>query len=240
MIPNLFIINSTGDVLIEKHFAGNTKRYVCDLFWEEVSKYEYQKQVPPIMTTENYYLINVRKNSLFFLTALKEDTPPLLIFEMFHKIIEIFKTYFKDKKLDECMRENFSVIYQLLDEIIIGGFPHTIELNQLTDMIGIPSISSNFKNLASGQFSVKGTLPSAFHNKKTPWRKLDCKYVTNEIKIDIIESIDAIIQYYPTKEVVISSIINGNLECVSKLSAMPDLSLHFNSVCRGYITRIQY
>mmetsp|Transcript_15438 Transcript_15438/g.18893 ORF Transcript_15438/g.18893 Transcript_15438/m.18893 type:complete len:421 (+) Transcript_15438:29-1291(+) len=238
MIPNLFILNGTGDVLIEKHFGGNTKRYVCDLFWEEVSKYEHQKEVPPVLTKDNFYLINIRKNSLFFLTAIQQDTPPLLVFEMFHRIIEIFKTYFKDKKLDESMRENFSVIYQLLDEIIIGGFPHTIELNQLTDMIGVPSISSNFKNLASGQFSVKGTLPTAFHNKKTPWRKMDCKYVTNEIKIDIIEAIDAIIQFYPTKEQIVTSTINGTLECVSKLSGMPDLSLNFNNTSRT-ITRMQ-
>eukprot|EP01084_Bolivina_argentea_P296521 510698_1 len=82
----------------------------------------------------------------------------------------------------------------------------------------------------TGAFSVKDTLPSAFHNTKTQWRKSDCKYVTNEIKIDIIEAIDCILQASAAfKAKAITSFINGSLECSVKLSGEPDLSLNFNN-----------
>ncbi len=74
--------HSIRDVLIEKHFLGLTKRYVCELFWEEVQKFDAQKEVPPIITTENYYLINVRRSKLFFLSAVNRDVQPALIFEV--------------------------------------------------------------------------------------------------------------------------------------------------------------
>ena len=37
MLPNLFILSSSGEVLIEKQWIGRHKRTVCDLFWEESS-----------------------------------------------------------------------------------------------------------------------------------------------------------------------------------------------------------
>ena len=221
-----------SDVLIEKHYLGAVKRSVVDLFWEEVSKYDQQKEVAPIITTENYYLINIRRSGLFFLTAVNRDVPPLLVIEAQHSILQTFVYYFKDKITETILRENFAIIYQLLDEMILGGFPHTTELNQLQDMISLPSMVSKIRDYASGSFSVKQTLPTAFHNSKMPWRKSDCKYVTNEIKIDLIEAIDCILQASQSgsfKCKSITSFVNGSLECSVRLTGQPDLTLNFNN-----------
>ena len=145
-------------MLIEKHYLGAVKRSVVDLFWEEVSKCDQQKEVRPIITTENYYLINIRRSGLFFLTAVNRDVAPLLIIEAQHNILQTFVYYFKDKITETILRENFAIIYQLLDEMILGGFPHTIELNQLQDMISLPSMVSKIRDYASGSFSVKQTI----------------------------------------------------------------------------------
>jgi len=88
------------------------------------------------------------------------------------------------------------------------------------------------RDYASGAFVVKQTLPTAFHNSKMPWRKSDCKYVTNEIKIDLIEAIDCILQSSSSgsfKAKAITSFVNGSLECSVRLSGSPDLSLNFNN-----------
>eukprot|EP01084_Bolivina_argentea_P296520 510697_1 len=93
------------------------------------------------------------------------------------------------------------------------------ELNQLSDMILPPTMVSK----VTGAFSVKDTLPSAFHNTKTQWRKSDCKYVTNEIKIDIIEAIDCILQASSAfKAKAIVSFINGQLP----LDITPNIKLN--------------
>jgi len=92
-------------------------------------------------------------------------------------------------------------------------------------------MASKISNYASGTFSVKQTLPTAFHNVKMPWRKSDCKYVTNEIKIDLIEAIDCILQASSSgfKSKQVTSFVNGSLECSVRLSGEPDLSLNFNN-----------
>ena len=202
------------------------------MFWECVSKYDQQKEVCPVITTENYYFINIRRSGLFLLTAVTKDTRPLMVLEVQHNVLQMFVYYFKDKITETILRENFAVIYQLLDEMIIGGFPHTTEMNQLSDMIALPSMMGKIQNYASGSFVVRETLPTAFHNTKMPWRKSDCKYVTNEIKIDLIEAIDCILQATSSgsfKPKAITSFVNGALECSVRLSGQPDLALNFNN-----------
>jgi hypothetical protein len=45
MIPNLFILDSGGEVIIEKHFMPGFKRSVCDVFWEEAAKFDVKENV---------------------------------------------------------------------------------------------------------------------------------------------------------------------------------------------------
>jgi len=60
---------------------------------------------------------------------------------------------------------------------------------------------------------------------KIPWRRSDVKYVTNEIYLDVVESIDAI---FGDNGMMVTSNIYGDVKCNSLLSDMPDLTLSFN------------
>jgi len=243
MISNFFLLNSTGDVLIEKHFIGHTKRYVCDLFWEEVSKQSDQNDLCPITVTPSYYILHVRRNGMFFITATNQEQPPLLILEFLHKIVDVLLHYFqgsdgktsalalkgKGKKLNEqTIRENFTLVYHLLDEMVDGGFPSTTDFNQLTEIItvtpgGVTEYSKKMFNISSSRF--KNVLPSSV-TSKIPWRRGNVKYVSNEIKIDIIEYVDAVIS---ANDRLVASKIYGKIEANCRLSGLPDLTLNFQN-----------
>ena len=90
------------------------------------------------------------------------------------------------------IRENFSILLQLLDEMVDGGFPLTTELTQLKEMILPPSLARRlFANVMSSDsttgFSsaISADLPTHALSK-IPWRKVDIKYVTNEIYFDMV------------------------------------------------------
>jgi AP-3 complex subunit mu len=136
MIPNLFILSGSGEVLIEKHWRGKVKRNICEVFWEEASKAtgskkEAKSEVLPIICTPKYYLVHVLRSDLTFLSAVSKETTPLMIFEELHKMIEIFVGYWSTSLTETLVRENFSTIYQLLDEMVDGGCPFTTESNQV-------------------------------------------------------------------------------------------------------------
>lgn len=39
MIDAFFIISDTGEVLVERRWAGSSARKMCEIYWKEISKY---------------------------------------------------------------------------------------------------------------------------------------------------------------------------------------------------------
>jgi AP-3 complex subunit mu len=224
MLDNLFILSPTGEVLIEKHWNGKVKRTVCEVFWEEVGKSTSRFEVLPIINTPKQYLVHVQRFGLFFLCAIGKETAPQLCFEVLHRMVDVFVQYFGPKLNEAAMRENFTTVYQLLDEMVDGGYPSTTELNQLKDMISPPSLAQRVFQNVTGEAAVKDDLPSGAVSK-IPWRKADVKYVTNEIYFDIVEQMDAIIA---ANQSVVSIQVYGDIKSNCRLSGMPDLTLTFN------------
>jgi AP-3 complex subunit mu len=104
------------------------------------------------------------------------------------------------------------------------GYPLTTEPNALKAMIEPPSIMSRFATATIGYKSgVSDTLPSATISNM-PWRKADVKYAANEIYLDIIEEVDAIID---RNGQLISFEVTGSIMGNSRLSGVPDLTLQF-------------
>jgi hypothetical protein len=199
-VPNLFILSGTGEVLIEKQWTSKHKRTVCEIFWDETSKLSSRAEVPPIVHTNKFFFLSTWRFGLTFLSVYVAESPPVFIMEFQHLLGDIIAEYFGGDAVNEqSIRENFSILLQLLDEMVDGGFPLTTELTQLKDMILPPSLARRlFANVMSSgdnagySASVSQDLPTHAVSK-IPWRKHDIKYVTNEIYFDLVENIDAIL-----------------------------------------------
>ena len=60
----------------------------------------------------------------------KKNNNALMIFTFLHSLVEVLKTYFKNLE-EESVRDNFIVIYELLDEMMDNGYPQTTETKLL-------------------------------------------------------------------------------------------------------------
>lgn len=56
----------------------------------------------------------------------KRNTNAAEILLFLHKIVEVFTEYFKELE-EESIRDNFVIIYELLDEMMDFGYPQTTE-----------------------------------------------------------------------------------------------------------------
>lgn len=82
---------------------------------------------------------------------------------------------------------------QLLDEMIDNGFPLTTEPNILREMIAPPNIVSKVLSVVTGSSSnMSSTLPGATASC-VPWRTTELKHSSNEVYVDLVEEVDAII-----------------------------------------------
>jgi len=104
-----------------------------------------------------------------------------------------------------------------------NGLPFTTEPNSLVEMITPTNILKKMVGGMIGQSNVSGVLPDGSLSN-TPWRKTGVRYATNEIYFDIIEEIDCTID---ANGLVVFSEVSGEIQALSKLSGMPDLTLSF-------------
>ena len=247
MIQSIFILSPTGEVLIERHFRGVSSRSVCDYFWERASASlnhhgglstastvlpsdALHETVPPIMEVPEsdhgtLYLFSILRDGLSYLAVCPAEVSPLLVLEFLHRIADIFVDYFGSPADESAIKENFSTVYQLLEEMVDYGWPLTTEPNALKAMIRPPTVMGKIQSVVTGGSNaiVSDALPSGTISNM-PWRVAGVQYSNNEIYIDIVEEIDAIVDVSGN---VISSDVSGSIQAQSHLSGVPDLLLTF-------------
>lgn len=222
MIHSLFMINSRGDIFMEKHWKTAIKRAVCDYFFEAQEKASSPNDIPPIISTPHHYLISIFRDRLYFVAVINKETPPLFVIEFLHRIVDTFIDYF-DECSERSIKENYVIVYELLEEMLDNGYPLATESNVLKELIKPPNILRSVVNTVTGQSNVADTLPTG-QLSNVPWRRTGVKYTSNEAYFDVTEEVDAIIDRSGS---TVFAEIQGAIEATVKLSGMPDLTLSF-------------
>ncbi|KAH7706399.1 AP-3 complex subunit mu-2 [Aphelenchoides avenae] len=220
MINSLFIVNVSGDIILEKHYKSVIHRSICDYFFDAQKKVAAPEDVPPVIPTPHHYLFNIYHNSLYLVAVTLSETPPLMVFEILHRVVQILAEYFEDCS-DATIKENLPLTIELLDEVLDNGYPLTTELNVLQDLIKPPNFLRTLTNQVTGKTNVADVLPTG-QLSNVPWRRAGVKYTNNEAYFDVIEEIDAIIDKQGS---TVSAEIQGYINCCCKLSGMPDLTM---------------
>jgi AP-3 complex subunit mu len=148
-----------------------------------------------------------------------------MILEFLHRVADIFVEYFGSPADESAIKDNFSTVYQLLEEMVDYGWPLTTEPNALKAMIRPPSVMSKLQSVVFSNTAVSDELPRGTISN-IPWRAAGVSYSQNEIYMDIVEEIDAIVDAVTGN--LISSDVSGSIQCQSHLSGVPDLLLTFN------------
>jgi hypothetical protein len=79
----------------------------------------------------------IRHNNLYLLALTKRNSNAAEILLFLHKVVEVFTEYFKELE-EESIRDNFVVIYELLDEMMDFGYPQTTETKILQECVSPP------------------------------------------------------------------------------------------------------
>jgi len=223
MIHSLFVINPSGDVFLEKHWKSVISRSICDYFFDAQNKASSPSEVPPVISTPHHFLISIYRCNIYLVAVITTEVPPLFVVEFLHRVVDTVEDYFNGECSENVIKDNYVVIYELLDEMLDNGFPLATESNILKELIKPPNILRTVVNTVTGKTNMSETLPTG-QLSNVPWRRSGVKYTNNEAYFDVIEEVDAIIDKSGT---IVSGEIHGYIDCVVKLSGMPDLTLSF-------------
>ena len=102
-----------------------------------------------------------------------------MVFTFLHTLVSVLESYFKDAQ-EESVRDNFVVIYELLDEMMDNGYPQTTEVKLLKGYIKTESyeLKTPFSNF--GKSSNTSSIDAAIQiSNVVSWRQEGLKYPKN-------------------------------------------------------------
>ncbi|KAM7453931.1 hypothetical protein BLSTO_05316, partial [Blastocystis sp. subtype 1] len=148
MIDSLFILGEDKQIVIEKHWKSIVDRSVLEPFFAALSESVDSMNVPPVLESGDYTLIPVKEDNLFFVSAMKSEISPLMVVEFTNKIIALIKAYI-GSVTEVKIRSNFSLVYQLLDEVADFGVPVITEPSIMTSLIMMPTMMNKALNFVT-------------------------------------------------------------------------------------------
>lgn len=226
MVNSLFILNAGGDVVVEKHWKGLLSRTICETFWLAVAKATTFAEVEPVIAAGRYLLLHVKAAEVWYVAVVEREESPLEVVEFLMRVDEIFKDYLKTVS-ENTIKDNFVCVYQLLEELMDNGMPFTTEPNQLRAMIPAPgSMMAPLGDMLSGDTGATSSAVPEGSLSLYPWRRVGVRYTSNDIKFDVMEEIEALVDVNGS---VLSSEIIGEVMVNCRLSGMPDLTLAFRN-----------
>ena len=132
----------------------------------------------------NYIFINHNNLYICALTRKNENIMTIIIF--LSKLVEVMTQYFKSLE-EESIKDNFVIIYELLDEMMDFGVPQTTDTKILKEYI-----TQDYYSLIKSTPTHLVAPPNALTNSVS-WRKEGIFYKKNEAFLDVIESINMLI-----------------------------------------------
>lgn len=85
--------------------------------------------------------MHVRHDNIYVVAVTRSNIDAGLVYEFLYKFISLGTSYFNQFD-EQAVKNNFTLIYELLDEIIDFGFPQNTEYNTLKQYITTEGVKS--------------------------------------------------------------------------------------------------
>ena len=216
-ISAIYFLDRKGRIIIFRNYRGEIDQDISEGFINEVLELD-EANMKPSFTIDDAHYIWIRHQNIYIVAVGKRNINVAMTFSFLYKLKDILIDYFNVLE-EETVKDNFVLIYELLDEIMDHGYPQITEGKILKDLI---MVSSNKKNNKTSKenLSLTSTMTNA-----VSWRKEGIKYNINEAWLDVIEKVDQLIS---SSGNVLSCQINGNVIMKNYLSGMPKVTVGLN------------
>lgn len=154
------------------------------------------------------------------------NVSPSSTIELLNRIIQVFKDYC-GILTEESIRKNFTLIYELLDEMMDNGYPQNTLTETLKNCVHNEPIVMKEQLKAANLIASLGSKTKPSGSSKLPIAVGSNRQgkQKNEIYVDIIEKLTVL---FNSNGYVVNSAIDGTIQMTSYLSGNPELRLALN------------
>jgi len=218
MIAALLFVNQKGEVVISRMYRDTFTRTVAETFRTQViaSKEAGRTCVKIIGDTAFLY---IKVGNMYAVAVSEGNAQVALAFQFLHQVVKVLKDYFGDFT-EESIRNNFVLIYELLDEVIDYGYPQNCSSDVLKMYITQTGDKSAAAERASAAQAVTIQATGAIS-----WRKEGIKYRKNELFIDVVENCNLLVS---NKGTILRNDVSGSIMVKCYLSGTPECKFGLN------------
>lgn len=221
MASQIHFLDIKGKPLLSRDYKGDISSTTIEKFpllLLELENTVDDGEYKPFINHEGINYIFINHNNLYICALTRKNENIMTIIIFLSKLVEVMTQYFKSLE-EESIKDNFVIIYELLDEMMDFGVPQTTDTKILKEYI-----TQDYYSLIKSTPTHLVAPPNALTNSVS-WRKEGIFYKKNEAFLDVIESINMLIT---ANDQVLNSEILGEIKIKSHLSGMPDLRLGLN------------
>uniref|UniRef100_G1TZV3 Adaptor related protein complex 1 subunit mu 1 n=1 Tax=Oryctolagus cuniculus TaxID=9986 RepID=G1TZV3_RABIT len=178
----VYVLDLKGKVLICRNYRGDVDMSEVEHFMPILMEKEEEGMLSPILAHGGVRFMWIKHNNLYLVATSKKNACVSLVFSFLYKVVQVFSEYFKELE-EESIRDNFVIIYELLDELMDFGYPQTTDSKILQEYI-----TQEGHKLETGAPRPPATVTNA-----VSWRSEGIKYRKNEVFLDVIESVNLLV-----------------------------------------------
>lgn len=198
--------------------------------WSEAARAPCDDEPAAVELEGGSVLCHIKVGELRFLCPVSREVNPLLPLTFLRRVVRVLQEYLvgstsPELLTEEVLCEHFDVVYQLIEEMLDGdGHVLLTEVNALKDIVLLPSwldklVQTVGLDAAADRGRTSLTSP-------VPWRRPNSKYAKNEVYVDLIESLQGMVD---ATGAPIALDLWGRMECTAYLSGMPELLITLQS-----------
>lgn len=135
----------------------------------------------PVTNLARTSFFHVKRGNLWLAAVTKQNVTAAMVFEFLLKMCDVMQSYF-GKISEENVKNNFVLIYELLDEILDFGYPQNTDTGILKTFITQQGVKSATKE-EQAQITSQVT-------GQIGWRREGIKYRRNELFLDVLEYVN--------------------------------------------------
>jgi len=130
----IYILDPKGRPIISRNYRDDLPHNVAQRFAAKLVE-EEEVMLKPVIEDEGLSFIYVKhtNSNLYFMAVAERNANVMMVLLFMYKIIEVFEDYFEDLQ-EESIRDNFVIIYELLDEMMDFGYPQITEPKILKEL----------------------------------------------------------------------------------------------------------
>ena len=220
MISAIYLMNNRGDVIINRVYRDDVDATSTQDFRMEVIARKETGERPPVILIGKHSYLYIRHNNLFFVCVTRSNINPALGFSFLYAMLDVFKTYFKGEVDEETIRNNFTVIYELLDETMDFGYPQ----NSSVDVLQLYIKTAGERKLMGEEKQDNSQITSQITGA-VDWRLPDLKYKKNEVFLDILEEVNLLMS---ADGEILRNDVTGKVAMKTYLTGMPECKFGIN------------